>query len=171
MSGQSYVSPTNITTSKIRQHLSVCLHLSDVHNKAMYFCLFVCFQIGRTSSTEEEEERKKDLKKERQLVTWYFEPTQPLRIIPGLKANFSPSPSDSAHRSSNQKFSKIYNTSSDTNLHKTKHTYNNIKHKIFEELVPSVSSHYHHLSLNTMVVGTLHMISQLVTSFQKHTRD
>ena len=71
-------------------------------------------------------------------VSWYFEPSQPQSIISGLKTNFSLSPSYSAHKSSNQKFSKIYKISPDTNLHKAKHTYTSIKHKIFEDLVPSV---------------------------------
>ena len=35
-------------------------------------------------------------------------------------------------------FSKIYKFSPGTNLYKTKHIYTNIKHKIFEELVPLV---------------------------------
>ena len=37
-----------------------------------------------------------------------------------------------------QKFSQIYKISPDTNIYKTKHVYANIKHKILEELVPSV---------------------------------
>ena len=44
----------------------------------------------------------------------------------------------SACKSSNHKLSKNHKISPETNLHKTK-TYTNIKHKIFEELVPSVS--------------------------------
>ena len=49
---------------------------------------------------------------------------------------FSLSPVYSAHKSSNHIFSKNYKISPDTNLYET-HT--NIKQKIFEELVPSVS--------------------------------
>ena len=43
----------------------------------------------------------------------------------------------SARKSSNHKLSINHKISHDTNLHKTKHT--NIRHKTFEELVPSVS--------------------------------
>ena len=49
---------------------------------------------------------------------------------------FNLSPIYSAGRSSNHKLSTNHKISPDTNLHKT---YTNIKHKIFEELVPSVS--------------------------------
>ena len=35
------------------------------------------------------------------LVSWYFEPSRPQRIVSGLKTNFSLSPSYSAHKSSN----------------------------------------------------------------------
>ena len=44
----------------------------------------------------------------------------------------------SARKSSNHKLFPNHKTSPDTNLHKNK-TYTSIKHKIFEELVPSVS--------------------------------
>ena len=47
---------------------------------------------------------------------------QPQRITSGLKTNFSLSPSYSAHKSSNHKFSKIYGINSDTNFNKTKNT-------------------------------------------------
>ena len=49
---------------------------------------------------------------------------------------FNLSPIYSARRSSNHKLSINHKISHDTNLHKT---YTNIGHKIFEELVPSVS--------------------------------
>ena len=45
----------------------------------------------------------------------------------------------SARKSSNHNLPINHKISPDTNLHKTK-TYTNIKHNIFEELVPSVSS-------------------------------
>ena len=72
------------------------------------------------------------------LVSWCFEPSQPPRIISGLKTNFNLSPIYSAQKSPNHKFSKIYKISPDTNLYKTKHTYAYIKHTVLEELVPSV---------------------------------
>ena len=50
---------------------------------------------------------------------------------------FSLSPIYSARKSSNHKLFKNHKISHDTNLHKTKHK--NIGHKIFEELVTSVS--------------------------------
>ena len=53
-------------------------------------------------------------------VRWYFEPSQPQMIISGLKTTFSLSPSHSAHRSSNRKFSKVYKVSPDTDSHKNK---------------------------------------------------
>ena len=63
------------------------------------------------------------------------EPSQPQGIISGIKANFSLSPSYSAHKSS-----KIYKISSDTNVYDTKiHIiYTNVMHTIFKEFVPSV---------------------------------
>ena len=42
------------------------------------------------------------------LVSWCFEPSQPQRTISGLKTNFNLSPTYSAHKSSNDTFSKIY---------------------------------------------------------------
>ena len=51
---------------------------------------------------------------------------------------FNPSPIYSARNSSNHKLSIDHKISHDTNLHKTKHTQTK-GHKIFEELVPSVS--------------------------------
>ena len=50
----------------------------------------------------------------------------------------NPSPIYSTHKSSNHKLSINHKISHDTNLHKNK-TYTNIGHKIFQELVPSVS--------------------------------
>ena len=72
-----------------------------------------------------------------QLVSRYFEPSQPQRIVSGLNTNFkfSLSPSDNAHKSSHHKFSKNHKISPNTNLHKI---YTNIKHKMFKELVPLV---------------------------------
>ena len=70
------------------------------------------------------------------LVTWYFEPSQPQKIISGLKTNFNLSPNYSTHKSANHKFSKI--TKSILTQIYTKHTYTNIKHKMFEESIPSV---------------------------------
>ena len=50
---------------------------------------------------------------------------------------FNLSPIYAARKSSNHKLSKSHKISPDTNPHKTK-KYSNIKHRIFEELVPSV---------------------------------
>ena len=66
---------------------------------------------------------------------WYFEPSQPQRITPGLTTIFSLSLIYSVRKSSNHKLSKKLKISPDTNLQKI---FTNIKHKIFEELVPSV---------------------------------
>ena len=60
---------------------------------------------------------------------------------------FNPSPIYSARKSSNNKLSINHKISPHTNLHETyispdtnsHKTYTNIEHKIFEELVPSVS--------------------------------
>ena len=49
--------------------------------------------------------------------------------------NFNLSPIYSSHKSSNHKFPKTHKICPDTNLHKT---CTNVKHQIFEELVPSV---------------------------------
>ena len=49
------------------------------------------------------------------LVSGCFKPSQPQRIISGLKTNFKLSPSYSVHNSSNHKFSKIYKISPNTN--------------------------------------------------------
>ena len=54
------------------------------------------------------------------------------------KKKFSLSPTYSTHKSSNHKFSQIYKISPDTNLYETKDTCTNIKHKMYEELDPSV---------------------------------
>ena len=51
------------------------------------------------------------------------------------KTNLNLSPIYSAHKPSNHDFTKNHKISPDTNLHKI---YTNVKHKIFEELVPSV---------------------------------
>ena len=71
------------------------------------------------------------------LLSWYFEPSQPQRVTSWLKTMFNLAPIHSARKSSNHKLSINHKISHDTNLHKTKLT--NIGHKIFEELVPSVS--------------------------------
>ena len=71
-------------------------------------------------------------------VSWYFEPSQPQRVTSWLKTMFTLSPIYSARKSSNNKLSINHKISHDTNLHKKK-THTNIGHKIFEELVPSVS--------------------------------
>ena len=49
------------------------------------------------------------------LVSWYFEPSQPQRIISGLKTNFRLSPIYSTHKSTNHKLSEIYKITPDTN--------------------------------------------------------
>ena len=54
------------------------------------------------------------------LDSWCFEPSQPQRIISGLKTNFNLSPSYSAQKSSNHKFFKIYKISPDTNVYQNK---------------------------------------------------
>ena len=74
--------------------------------------------------------------KKKGLVSWYFEPSQPQRVTSWLKTMFNLSPVYSARKSSNHKLSINHKISHDTNLHKT---YTNIRHKTFEELVPSVS--------------------------------
>ena len=70
------------------------------------------------------------------LVSWYFEPSWPQRIISGLKTNFSLSPSYSARKSSSHKFFQIYKVSPDTNLNTRKHTYTNIKLNNFWRISP-----------------------------------
>ena len=55
-------------------------------------------------------------------VRWYFEPSQPQRITSWLKTMFNLSPIYSARKSSNPKLSINHKFSSDTNLHRTKHT-------------------------------------------------
>ena len=51
----------------------------------------------------------------KKLVRWYFEPSQPQRISSGLKTNFNPSPSHSAHKTSNHKFLRIHKISPNKN--------------------------------------------------------
>ena len=70
------------------------------------------------------------------LVSWYFEPSQPQRVTSWLKTMFNLSPIYSALKSPNHKLLKNHKIGPDTNLQKT---YSSIKHKVFEELVPSVS--------------------------------
>ena len=50
----------------------------------------------------------------------HSELSQPQKIISRLETNFNLSPSYFAHKSANQKFSKIYEISLDANLYKTK---------------------------------------------------
>ena len=71
-------------------------------------------------------------------VSWYFEPSQPQRITSRLKTMFNLSAIYSARKSSRNQLSKNHKISPDTNLH-LKKNYKNIKHKIFEEFVPSES--------------------------------
>ena len=66
-----------------------------------------------------------------QLVGWYFEPSQPQRIITSrLKTMFNLSAIYSARKSPNHKLSINHKINPDTNLHKTKHTCTHIKHKM-----------------------------------------
>ena len=72
----------------------------------------------------EEKNRRKKKKKERkgELVSWYFEPSQPQRVTSWLETMVNLSPIYSARKSSNHKLSIDHKISHDTNLHKTKHT-------------------------------------------------
>ena len=54
----------------------------------------------------------------RQLVSWYFEPSQPQRVTSWLKTMFNPSPFYSTRKSSNHKLSINHKISPDTNQHK-----------------------------------------------------
>ena len=78
-----------------------------------------------------------------QRILWVYVPESKLAATNNCgkyfhQTNFNLSPSYSAHKSSNHKFSKIYKISPDTNLYNTKHTYKNIKHKNMEDLILSV---------------------------------
>ena len=57
-----------------------------------------------------------------ELVSWYFEPSQPQRVTSWLITMFNLAPIYSARKSSNHKLSINHKISHDTNLHKTKHT-------------------------------------------------
>ena len=71
------------------------------------------------------------------IVSWYFELSQPQRITSWLKTMFNLSLIDFACKSSNQKLSPNHKISPDTNLHKAKHTQtSNTK---FSKNVPLVS--------------------------------
>ena len=72
-----------------------------------------------------------------QLVSWYFEPSQPQRITSGLKKHFNLSSIYSSHVIKPQ-IKKKKKFSPDTNLHNK--TYTNVKQKFFEGLVPMVLS-------------------------------
>ena len=76
-------------------------------------------------------------KLERELISWYFEPSQPQRIISALKTNFNLSPSYSAHKSPNHNFSQICKISPDTNIC-IQNTHTQTSNNIFEELDSSV---------------------------------
>ena len=107
------------------------------------FLLFCFFSFGKAwpeslPRTNGQIDRRTIAGRYNLLVSWYFEPSQPQRVTSWLKTMFSPSPIYSARKSSNHKLSINHKISHDTNLHKTKHT-QKIGHKIFEELVPSVS--------------------------------
>ena len=74
-----------------------------------------------------------------QLVSWYFEPSQPQRMISGLKASFNLSPSYCAHKSSSHKFSRVYKISPGTNhIKQNIDTQTSNTKIVFEEIVPSV---------------------------------
>ena len=70
------------------------------------------------------------------LISWYFEPSQPEKIISGLKTNFNLFPNYSAHKSPNHKFCKIYKISPATYLKKIKHIHTNIKHNFVRRISP-----------------------------------
>ena len=55
------------------------------------------------------------------LIRWYLKPSQPWRIMSGLKTNFNLSPSYSAHKSSNYKFSTSTKTSHDKSIQNKAH--------------------------------------------------
>ena len=57
-----------------------------------------------------------------ELLSWYFEPSQPQRITSRLKKKFNLSAIHSARKSSNHKSTQNHKINPDTNLHKTQHT-------------------------------------------------
>ena len=74
-----------------------------------------------------------------QLVSWYFEPSQPQRVTSWLKTSFNLSPIYSARKSSNHKSSTNHKIRHDTNLHRTKHTQTSDRLPLFSVLVKRVS--------------------------------
>ena len=69
-------------------------------------------------------------------MSWYFEPSQPQRITSGLKQT-SICPQFTPH-TSHQTTNSLKTTNQSFHKFICIKTYANIKHKIFEELVPSV---------------------------------
>ena len=67
-----------------------------------------------------------------QLVSWYFEPSQPQRVTLWLKTMFNLAPIYHACKSSNHKLSKNHKISPDTNLHENhKQTQNFLRISLF----------------------------------------
>ncbi len=79
-------------------------------------------RLNRTLFTQMTQDRMQTFRGVSQLVSWYFEPSQPQRVTSWLKTMFNLSSIYSARKSSNHKLSINHKISHDTNLHKTKHT-------------------------------------------------
>ena len=78
------------------------------------YWLTPCTVLNKTISVGEKTKQQQ----QQQLVSWYFEPSQPQRMTSRLKTMFNLSPIYSARKSSNHKLSISHKISPDTNLHK-----------------------------------------------------
>ena len=91
----------------------VIVHSLRFNNKSQSSCSSMQHKVGAAN-----------LQLFRKRVSLYYI----IKIISWLKTNFNQSPSHSAHKPSNHRFSKIDKINPDTNLYKTEHTYTNNKH-------------------------------------------
>ena len=96
-------------------------------------------QAARNLGATELQERRYSLTKNdtRKLISWYFEPSQPQRITSGLKQT-SICLLFSLHTSHQTTYFPQTTKSVLTQICIYNKAYKNVKHRIFEELVPSV---------------------------------
>ena len=121
--GRTNTQTAHIKWKKKKKHVCVCVlggggtntrHAPspDRLSRALQVFIFILCMLFVFVCPKNEKEEIRILS-----VRWYFEPSQPQRIIiSGLKTYFNLSPSYSANKSSNQKISKICKISPDKKI-------------------------------------------------------
>ena len=124
-------------------------------SSTQYFTEILLQIICLNCSPEQEEEEEEE------------EPSQPQRIISGLKTNFSLSPSYSAYQPSNHKFCKVYKISPDINLYKAKHSHTDIKQN-FRRISPFDIAHVNqHVRLVSWILPSIYQ-DQIFLSIKRN---